>query len=143
MKFFAIGDVHFSFQGPVDPARWEDVETSKPMDVFGAEWRCHYRKMYENWLATVGPEDVVLMPGDFSWAMNLEQARYDLAFLGLLGTIAGVAGNQLLVAEFVPGQGSPARQYAGDSKRSSGFRADGSLWFPRLELSRRGFFPGS
>jgi len=94
LKFFAIGDVHLSFRRTVDPARWEDVETSKPMDLFGAEWRCHYRKLYENWFSTVGPEDVVLMPGDFSWAMNLEQARYDLAFLGLLpGTIAGVAGN--------------------------------------------------
>jgi predicted phosphohydrolase len=94
LKFFAIGDVHLSFRRAVDPARWEDVETSKPMDLFGAEWCCHYRKLYENWLDTVAPDDVVLMPGDFSWAMKLEQARYDLAFLGLLpGTIIGVAGN--------------------------------------------------
>ncbi len=94
MKFFAIGDVHLSFRRTVDPSRWEDVETSKPMDLFGDEWRHHYRKLYENWLGTVDLGDVVLMPGDFSWAMNLNEACYDLAYLGLLpGTIAGVAGN--------------------------------------------------
>lgn len=94
MKVFAIGDVHLSFNSPVDPRRWDNVKISKPMDIFGEEWYEHYRKIYDNWLSAVGPEDLVLMPGDFSWAMKLDEARYDLEFLGLLpGTIAGVAGN--------------------------------------------------
>lgn len=94
MKVFGIGDVHFSFKGPVDPHHWEQVQTYKPMDIFGEEWHGHYRKIYENWLRLVSPEDLVLMPGDFSWALKLTEARYDLEFLGLLpGTIVGVAGN--------------------------------------------------
>jgi len=94
LKVFAIGDVHLSFSSPVDPRRWDNVKTYKPMDIFGEEWYEHYRKIYDNWLSVVSPEDLVLMPGDFSWAMKLSEARYDLEFLGLLpGTIAGVAGN--------------------------------------------------
>lgn len=94
MKIFAIGDVHLSFSGPVDPEHWDEARTYKPMDIFGEEWHCHYRKIYENWQKKVHPEDLVLMPGDISWAMRLEEARHDLGFLGLLpGTIVGVAGN--------------------------------------------------
>lgn len=94
MKIYSIGDVHLSFSRPVDPLRWDDVATYKPMDIFGVEWREHYRKIYDNWLKVVREEDVVLMPGDFSWAMKLDEARHDLAFLALLpGTIVGVSGN--------------------------------------------------
>jgi len=94
LKIFALGDIHLSFSRPVDPGRWDKVKTYKPMDVFGKEWQEHYRKIYENWHNLVSSRDAVLMPGDFSWAMRLEEARYDLEFLGLLpGTIVGVAGN--------------------------------------------------
>lgn len=94
MKVLAIGDVHLSFSQPVDPLRWDEVETYKPMSKFGEEWCGHYRKIYENWFRVVNPEDLVLMPGDFSWAMKLSEVRHDLEFLGRLpGTIAGVAGN--------------------------------------------------
>lgn len=94
MKILAIGDVHLSFGRPVDPLHWDEVETYKPMDMFGEKWRGHYRAIYENWLREVRPEDLVVMPGDFSWAMKLDEACYDLAFLGLLpGRIVGVAGN--------------------------------------------------
>ncbi|WP_312038074.1 metallophosphoesterase [Pelotomaculum terephthalicicum] len=94
LKVFAIGDVHLSFNSPVDPRRWDNAKTSKPMDIFGELWYEHYRKIYDNWLSVVSAADLVLMPGDFSWAMKLGEARYDLGFLGLLpGTIVGVAGN--------------------------------------------------
>ncbi len=94
MRVFAIGDLHLSFASRVDPANWEKVTVSKPMDIFGGEWREHYRCLYENWVKTVRPGDVVLVPGDISWAMRLEEAKYDLEFLGLLpGTIVAVAGN--------------------------------------------------
>ncbi|OPX84308.1 MAG: Calcineurin-like phosphoesterase [Pelotomaculum sp. PtaB.Bin104] len=94
MKIFGIGDVHFSFARPVNPSLWEQVQTYKPMDIFGDRWHEHYRKIYENWVEVVRPEDLVLMPGDFSWALKLTEARYDLDFLGLLpGTIVGIAGN--------------------------------------------------
>jgi predicted phosphohydrolase len=94
LKIYAIGDTHLSFSRPVNPLRWDEAETYKPMDIFGVKWREHYRKLYENWLETVNNQDIVLMPGDFSWAMKLSEARYDLEFLGLLpGTIVGVSGN--------------------------------------------------
>jgi len=94
LKIYAIGDMHFSFSRPVNPLYWDDVETYKPMDIFGAEWREHHRKIYDNWAKMISNEDIVLMPGDFSWAMKLSEARNDLEFLGLLpGTIVGVPGN--------------------------------------------------
>lgn len=94
MKIYAIGDVHLSFRSAVDPLNWPEAAVAKPMDIFGEDWSEHYRKIYHNWLKVVHDEDLVLMPGDFSWAMRLNEARYDLAFLGLLpGTIVGVAGN--------------------------------------------------
>lgn len=94
MRIFAMGDVHLSFSQPVNPLCWDAAEIYKPMDRFGEEWRGHYRKIYDNWLRVINSEDLILMPGDFSWAMKLGEARYDLEFLGLLpGTIVGVAGN--------------------------------------------------
>ncbi len=94
MKIYAIGDVHLSFSRPVDPRHWENVEQNKPMDVFGEEWREHYRKIYENWVKKVSAGDLVLLPGDISWALKLNEARFDLELLGLLpGQIVGLAGN--------------------------------------------------
>jgi hypothetical protein len=89
-----ISDIHLSFGAVVDPGNWDSARVYKPMDLFGDEWHEHYRKIYHNWFKTVGPGDVVLMPGDFSWARKLEEARYDLDFLGYLpGLIIGIAGN--------------------------------------------------
>lgn len=94
MKIYGISDAHLSFQSPVDTRHWERATVAKPMDIFHKAWREHYRQIYENWLLLVQPEDLVLMPGDISWAMKLAEARFDLEFLGLLpGVIAGVAGN--------------------------------------------------
>lgn len=94
MRIYAIGDIHLSFRRPVDPGHWGNVEVYKPMDVFGEKWRGHHRKIYENWIKTIKGEDLVLIPGDISWAMKLREARHDLDFLGLLpGTIVSVAGN--------------------------------------------------
>jgi len=82
LKVFAIGDLHLP--GGQD----------KPMDVFGAAWRDHPEKIRAAWQETVGPEDVVLVPGDISWAMTLEEAREDLAYLGSLpGRIILIRGN--------------------------------------------------
>ncbi|AEF93387.1 metallophosphoesterase [Desulfotomaculum nigrificans CO-1-SRB] len=94
MKFFAISDLHLSFTSEVVPGQWEKVELYKPMDVFNPEWHMHYRKIYENWHALVGPDDIVLLPGDISWATRLEEACHDVNFLALLpGTVYTVPGN--------------------------------------------------
>ncbi|SHF20836.1 metallophosphoesterase [Desulforamulus putei] len=94
MRFFGISDLHLSFTKPADPSNWEQVELHKPMDIFNPEWHRHYQKIYENWWALVQPDDIVLLPGDISWATRLEEARHDVDFLGLLpGTIYAVPGN--------------------------------------------------
>ena len=66
---FAIGDLHLSFA------------SGKPMDVFGKNWERHAEKLERSWLEAVRPEDLVLVPGDISWALRLEDALPDLAFL--------------------------------------------------------------
>lgn len=82
MNVFAIGDLHLP--GGQD----------KPMDVFSAAWQDHPQVIREAWLRIVGPEDVVLVPGDISWAMTLEQAQADLDYLGELpGRVLLIRGN--------------------------------------------------
>ena len=72
MRLFAIGDLHMP--GGND----------KPMDVFGSHWDRHFFHIGENWREMVGDEDTVLIPGDISWAMNLEDAVPDLQAIGEL-----------------------------------------------------------
>ena len=72
MRLFAIGDLHLS--GGDD----------KPMDVFGPQWDRHFLRIKENWLHLVGEDDTVLIPGDISWAMQLQAARADLDEIGKL-----------------------------------------------------------
>jgi predicted phosphohydrolase len=69
-RVFAIADLHLSLSG------------RKPMDVFGELWRDHDRRIAENWDGTVRDEDVVLLPGDLSWARNLSEAEPDLGWIG-------------------------------------------------------------
>lgn len=64
------------------------------MDIFGSGWTDHPRRIREAWIERVQPSDWVLMPGDLSWAMTLEQAADDLAYLGALpGQIVLIRGN--------------------------------------------------
>ncbi|MDD2494998.1 MAG: metallophosphoesterase [Tissierellia bacterium] len=66
MKIFAIGDLHL------------DSKNEKPMNIFGDNWSDHEQKIFSNWNNTVGEQDVVLIPGDVSWAIKLEDAKIDL-----------------------------------------------------------------
>ena len=66
MRIYAIGDLHLP------------GAQSKPMDVFGAHWEGHFEKIEQDWRSRVQPEDLVLVPGDLSWAMTLEEATPDL-----------------------------------------------------------------
>lgn len=70
MRIWAISDLHLSFS------------TDKPMDVFGKHWLGHAERMAAAWDACVAPDDLVLCPGDLSWAMKLEEAAPDLAWIG-------------------------------------------------------------
>lgn len=72
MSLFVIADTHFS----------ESVQ--KPMDIFGARWRNWTEKLCENWRKTVKDSDTVILPGDISWGMNIEEAKADLKLLDSL-----------------------------------------------------------
>lgn len=80
MAIYALSDLHLSFNKSVslygiDPER--DVE--KPMEIFG--WKNHYDQIRDHWLRVVQKEDTVLIPGDISWALRLEEARYDFDWI--------------------------------------------------------------
>ena len=64
------------------------------MDVFGPSWLKHAEKIEEKWNSRVLPKDLVLVPGDISWAMRLDEAMPDLEWLHELpGTKLLVKGN--------------------------------------------------
>ncbi len=69
MALWTIGDLHLS------------LSTDKPMDIFGERWRGHDEKIKSDWLSRVEPDDVVVIPGDISWGISLDEAREDLLFL--------------------------------------------------------------
>lgn len=68
MALYAIGDLHLS-QGQ-----------DKPMDVFGEKWKDHAEKLKKGF-AALGPEDVTVLCGDLSWAMDLQEAGEDFRFI--------------------------------------------------------------
>ena len=70
MAIWAIGDLHLSFG-----------ITGKEMHVFGPEWKDHHEKIKADWDARVAADDLVLIPGDISWAMKLDEAAKDLAWI--------------------------------------------------------------
>lgn len=64
------------------------------MDIFGSGWTDHPERIHAVWNETVTEHDIVLIPGDISWAMTLDEAAEDLAYLGSLsGKIAMIRGN--------------------------------------------------
>ena len=70
MKIYAIADLHLSFGESID----------KPMDIFGG-WENHAERLKEAWSELVTDEDIVLVPGDLSWGMKLEEAMADIEWL--------------------------------------------------------------
>ena len=72
MALFAIGDTHLS------------LSANKPMDVFGGGWTGYVDKLSAGFRALVAPEDTVVIAGDVSWGMSLEEAEKDFAFLDAL-----------------------------------------------------------
>ena len=72
MSIFTIGDLHLSFS--------ED----KPMDIFGDSWANHTDKIKQDWMSKVKEEDTVILAGDFSWAMKLENTLSDFEYINSL-----------------------------------------------------------
>ena len=66
----------------------------KPMDVFGPHWENHFERISEDWRACVSQDDIVLIPGDISWAMQLDKALEDLRMIAQLpGRVLILRGN--------------------------------------------------
>ena len=68
MALYAIGDLHLSLGAP------------KPMDVFGGAWVGYMDKLKEG-MSVIGPEDTTILLGDLSWAMDLNHAGADFAWI--------------------------------------------------------------
>ena len=79
MRVFAIADPHLSRAQP------------KPMSIFGGNWEGHPDIFFTRWQETVQEDDLVLIPGDISWAMSLEDALFDLQ------DIAALPGQKVLI----------------------------------------------
>ena len=54
------------------------------MDIFGVGWENHFEKIKEDWLSRVTDDDVVLVAGDISWGIDLDEGLYDLQSLKCL-----------------------------------------------------------
>ena len=71
MSLFVIADPHLSFS------------SNKSMDIFKG-WSDYTSRLRDNWQSAVSENDTVVVPGDISWAMNIEEALNDFKFLNSL-----------------------------------------------------------
>jgi predicted phosphohydrolase len=69
MSLFAISDLHLALSG------------DKPMDVFGDQWYKHDEKIKNNWLELISEKDTVLIGGDISWSMRMEEGIQELQWI--------------------------------------------------------------
>lgn len=69
MSLYVMGDLHLCFSAP-----------DKTMSVF-AGWDDYQEKIEENWLNTVSADDTIVLAGDISWGMSLQQAIPDFEFI--------------------------------------------------------------
>jgi len=79
MRIFAIGDMHLA------------GGTLKTMDRFGDHWRDHDHKIFDSWERLAQDDDLLLIAGDTSWAMRLDEALPDLNRIG------GMRGRKLML----------------------------------------------
>lgn len=68
MALYAIGDLHLCLGAP------------KPMDVFGGKWTGYMEKL-KNGFSVVKEDDTIILMGDLSWALSLEEAQEDFAWI--------------------------------------------------------------
>lgn len=73
MAIYAISDLHLSISKP-----------EKSMQEFGKDWKDYEKKLEKNWKQTVNENDTVIISGDISWAMTLEEAKQDFQFIDSL-----------------------------------------------------------
>lgn len=81
-RIFAIGDLHLDHTG------------EKSMEVFGPAWANYEERIFSQWKEKITDHDLVLIPGDISWALKLEEAEPDLRRIDALpGTKLLLRGN--------------------------------------------------
>jgi len=68
-KIFALSDLHLSFQ------------VDKPMNVFGKSWDGYEERIFSDWNSKLDDNDIGVIAGDISWAMNMNEAQKDFEFL--------------------------------------------------------------
>ncbi len=68
MALYAIGDLHLC------------LGTSKPMDVFGGNWTGYMDKLRDG-VSCITEDDTTVLLGDLSWALDLEEAKADFAWI--------------------------------------------------------------
>lgn len=68
MSIYAISDLHLSFG------------VDKPMNIFHG-WDNHTDRIRANWCRLVKPEDTVVLAGDLSWGLKIEECEEDFRFL--------------------------------------------------------------
>lgn len=73
MKLLATSDLHLTIAVP-----------QKNMSRFGPHWDNHLQRIQDGWKKMVGPEDLVIVAGDVSWASSIEDARPDFDFIEAL-----------------------------------------------------------
>lgn len=71
MSVFVIADPHLS------------LGSEKPMDIFRG-WQDYTERLKGNWERLISPGDTVVLPGDISWGMSMEESKKDLAFIDSL-----------------------------------------------------------
>ena len=73
MSVFVMADLHL------------DIRTNeKSMEIFGNRWRGYIEKIQKNWKRVVTDDDTVIVPGDISWALSLEDALIDMQWIDSL-----------------------------------------------------------
>lgn len=81
MSLYAIGDLHLC------------LSASKPMDIFGGAWVGYLEKLKQG-ISVIQPEDTVVLLGDISWALGLDEASADFAWVNEIpGTKIILKGN--------------------------------------------------
>ena len=82
MNVYSISDLHL------------DINNTKPMDIFGPVWHNYLDKIVDSWNSLVQDDDVVILAGDYSWAMKLDEVVPDFDFLkNLKGIKILIRGN--------------------------------------------------
>ncbi len=74
MALYTIADLHLSTLS----------STNKSMEIFGSRWNSYTERLEKNWKRLVTDNDTVVIPGDVSWALSLEESTSDMKFLDSL-----------------------------------------------------------